>query len=574
MSPRRGLFPGSKDVRGVARLDENPVSTLVTVLNGYRTESVECSKRLFGDGWGSVPASDEEASIDIFVEGFSKGIDHATLLPSEVFCRALQTGSQGPPSTSSNIPRAWPGSLDVRGGELGLTVYLARAGEWLHPAGGDIEGRQKKHRHEWNTNATGQNIKEVAAHAKIARMMFQREDGKPGPSRNAFRVQFEPGPLGIELEEYPGQRGIVQVRHVLQSGQAELDGRLSAGCFVVAVGDWDEPDENTRPPSTTAVSAANAATAADDFGRSKTCGNISNSADVSSARIHKPAMIRSLAEFEEAVSSRQLDRLFVVWALDRYAPEALGALEELNSELNREMTAPHEWPMFASPANAWQGVEENLSPPDSGAQNPLDPSGAPILQRSCVLEGAPGWEPSSAFDGGKNSLEYSLSSDEPGGISHGVTRAREEGGLRTGEVHVEGSLATSAVGFHERNAEGPLGWASGGKDRAGWTKRNNDASITSRLEKGGIGDTRRWEFETGGGIFDEDDQGVAPRTQPSSNGARAPAAGPSLNETGKKPPPFPLGLQASAVDELDVFIWFCNNHESATMNVRMCPRAT
>lgn len=565
VSPLRELFPGCKEVRGVTRLDENPGATVVTILNGYRTQSVESSKRLSGDGWGSAPASDEEACIDIFVEGFSRGIDHTTLLPSEIFCRALQTGSRGPSSNSSTIPRESPRFLDARGGQLGLTVYLARAGAWLHAASGKVAGQQHEHRHEYNNNTANQNGNELAAEAKITRMMFQREDGTPGPSRNAFRVQFEPGPLGIELEEYPGQRGIVQVRHVLQSGQAELDGRLSAGCFVVAVGDWDEPD--TSIPRQ--VSAENAATTADDFDRPNTSGERSNAAGVSSARIHKPAMIRSLAEFEEAVSSRQLDRLFVLWALDRYTPEALTALEELNSELNRERTAAQEWSMFARSANAWQGREENLLPPDSRAQNLLDLFGAPILQRSMVLEGAPGWESGSAFGGGKNSLEYSLSSDEPGVISHGATRAREEGGLRTGEVHVEGSLTKSAVGFLERNAEGPSGLASEGEHRACWTKKTGDASMGSRLEKGGIGDTRRWEFETGGGIFDEDDQGVAPRTQPSSNGARVQAAGPSPNETGRKPPPFPLGLQASAVDEIAVFIWFCNSHESATMNVRI-----
>ena len=564
--PRRELFPAGEDLRGVARLDENPVATLVTILNGYRTQSDEGNTSLSGDGWGSVPAPEEEGCVDIFVEGFSKGIDHATLLPAEIFCRVLQTGNQGPPRASSNISRETARSVDARGRHLGLTVYLARAGERLDAADGDAERLPNEQRHRCSTSSGSQNNNELAAEATITHMMFQREDGKPGPSRNAFRVQFEPGPLGIELEEYPGQRGIVQVRHVLQAGQAEQDGRLSAGCFVVAVGNWDGPDTYTPPPVTIASYASGTAIGGGDYGSLNTSVQRSKEGGVAGARINKRAMIRSLAEFEEAVSSRQPDRLFVVWALDRCAPEAVAALGDPDSD--RERTAPHDWSMFASPINTWRGREEELTP-ESGVHNTLDPSSASILPRSYSQEGAPGWESGSAFASGKHSLEYSLSISEPGEIPHASTRASGQRSLRIGEEHAEHKLPTSAVGFRGGNAEGVVGSASGDKHREGWAKRNDGASVGSRLEKGKVGATGGWEFETGGGIFDEDDQGIAPRTHPSSKSVKAHAAGPSSNEADEKPPPLPLGLQASAVDEFAVFIWFCNNHESATMNVRM-----
>ena len=80
---------------------------------------------------------------------------------------------------------------------------------------------------------------------------------------------------------------------------------------------------------------------------------------------------------------------------------------------------------------------------------------------------------------------------------------------------------------------------------------------------GGTGEGGGWEFETGGGIFDEDDQGLASRKQPRRDG-HVPE---STDEPDEEKTLLPLGLQASIADDVAVCLWFCNNHESATMKV-------
>lgn len=568
-------MPASKDSRGVKQPKQPPASaTLVTVLNGYTTQRST-------EGWESHAGSDDENCVDVFVEGFSRGIDHATLLPAELFCRTLQNGSQGTTSSSSPPPGETPCSLNAREGSLGLTVFLARTGEWFDMLNCVVQDSRKEHPVRSNTYEASQDQDhdKLAADARITRMMFQRDDGKPGPSRNAFRVQFEPGPLGIELEEHAGNQGIVQVRQVLQAGQAELDGRLSAGCFVVAVGDWGEWSSSSRPPSSPSVGLPEAtarithgAVPCGSFDISDLGSNLRGGG--SSAKGHKPAIIRTLVEFEEAVSSRQPDRLFAVWALDRHASEAIAALG--SPESNHARPIPHEWSsesLYARPPK-----RSGEGPYSSGHEQrrPFDPLNTSSEQRPnnlddstkpTALEGAPGWELGSAFACGKDSLEYSLSSNEPGGGPYNRNRPREEDDPRIQGAEPEGYLSASAFASRTGNKGGEARSVSGERHRLDRTSGNGENS-RSRLRAGEMGTSGGWEFETGGGIFDEDDQGIAARKHPARNQVAVGATTSADDEAEHNPPPFPLGLQASMVDELGVFIWFYNNHESATMNVR------
>lgn len=554
--PRTELRSASKDSRGVAQPEKPPVSaTLVTVLNGYRTQ------RTSEDSESNLGADDENG-IDIFIEGFSKGIDHETLLPAELFCRTLQNGSQRPPHSSSSLPGEDPRSSNAREGSLGLTVFLARTDEWLDAVDGDVQqGPRKEYPVKPSTIEASQDHDNLAADANTTRMMFQRDDGKPGPSRNAFRVQFEPGPLGIELEEHPGNRGIVQVRQVLQAGQAELDGRLSAGCFVVAVGDWGESISSATPPPSPSENSpdythcgAHGADALGGFDISDLRPNSSERG--SSAKTHKPKIIRTLVEFEEEVSSRQPDRLFNVWALDRHAPEAIAALG--SPESNHVRTIPHEWS-----AESLYGRPQKGSGDGSHASVRRSDNLGDHVKRA-ILEGAPGWESGSAFAIGKDSLEYSLSSTEPGWAPYDRNRHREEGDWRKRGAEPEGNLAASTFGPPTGNM--------GGETRSDFAERyrigSNGKNGRSNLRATEIEASAGWEFETGGGIFDEDDQGIAARKHPASNQVAVGATMSATDEEENRSPPFPVGLQASVGDEFAVFIWFYNSHESAKMNVR------
>lgn len=567
-----------KDSRGAGQPEKPLVSaTLVTVLNGYRTQRSS-------EDWAFTAGSDDKNCIDIFVEGFSTGIDHATLLPAELFCRTLQHGSQGPPNSSSLVPGEAPHSLNAREGSLGLTVFLARTGEWFNTVDGVIQGARQEHRVKPNGSEASQDNEQQAVDTNTTRAMFHGEDGKPGPPRNAFRVQFEPGPVGIELEEHPGQRGIVQVRQVLQAGQAELDGRLSAGCFIVAVGDWGDSSSSEPPPRTPFDNSPDAAAfaAARVSNGTDTCGSLdvsdlrSNaSGDGSGAKTHKPTMIRSLVEFEDAVSSRQPDRLFFIWALERQAPEAIAALG--SPESNHVRTIPHEWSVESLYARPEKANGEVTYCSDNERERSFDPLNTSSLRKPNVLdesfkpaalEGAPGWELGSAFACGQDSLEYSVSSNERGGVPYDRNRPSEEGDLRIRGAQSKGNLsASSAFGSPNGTTGGEARSVSGEKHRIDWKSRSGEDG-RNRSKTGEFGASGGWEFETGGGIFDEDDQAIAARKHPAHNQVTIGETTSAASDAETKLPPFPLGLQASLVDEFAVFIWFYNNHESATMNVR------
>ncbi|CAM9980255.1 unnamed protein product [Ectocarpus fasciculatus] len=578
--PRQDSGLGAQELQGAARSAEGPpIPTVVTVLNGYRTQHRRDRTSAPGGDLTSaadVLSEDEESCIDVFVEGFSRGIDHETLLPSEMFCRALQNGSQGPPKSSSLISEDSRHLLDVREGYLGLTVLLARTSEWSGTVDGDVQGEKQDERIEPGIgDESDRDSEEFAAETAITRTIFQREDGTPAPSRNAFRVQFEPGPLGVELEEYPGERGIVRVRRVLQAGQAELDGRLSAGCLIVAVGGWDKSSPNsTLRPNTAAGAGAGvvALDGVDIYGNLDVPALRSSAMDGGSgAKAHKSAIIRSLVDFEEAVSCREPDRLFVLWALDRHAPEAVAALGP--PQANGVSTVPRGWSpasLYARRSNEGGGRGRGAFPPGSERQRKFEASKSPKSQRpedTAVPEGAPGWETATNLARGRDSLGYSLSSDGPNMTSFARNQASNAAGggqLQAGGGQPEADLAMSAFGSPKEVTGSEI--LTAGIDRLGWPSREGEGGA-QRFGEGGARSAKGWEFETGGGIFDDDDQGLAARKHPArSQATLAPAAAPA-DETEEKPPTFPLGLESSAVDDIAVFIWFCNNHESAVMKV-------
>lgn len=576
--PRQDSGLGAQELQGEARSAEgSPIPTVVTVLNGYRTQHMR--DRMSAPGGESASAAevfseDGESCIDVFVEGFSRGIDHETLLPSEMFCRALQNGRQGPPKLSSLISEDSRHLLDVREGYLGLTVFLARTSEWSGTVDGDIQGEKQDERIEPGVGDESDRDDEnlAAETAIITRMIFQREDGTPAPSRNAFRVQFEPGPLGVELEEYPGERGIVRVRRVFQAGQAELDGRLSTGCLIVAVGGWEESSANNTLRPNTASGAGDGDVALDGV---DIYGNLDVPALRSSAmdggsgdRANKSVIIRSLADFEEAVSCREPDRLFVLWALDRHAPEAVAALGP--PQAHGVSTVPRGW----SPASLYsrrRNEGRGAFLPGSEVQRPFEASKSPKSERyeETVPEGAPGWETVTNLARGRDS-GYSLPSEGPKLTSFARNQASHAAGggrLQAVGGQPEADLAMSAFGSPKEVTGSER--LTAGIDRLGWPSEEGEdgAHTAHRFGEGGARSARGWEFETGGGIFDDDDQGLAARKHPArSQATLAPAAAPA-DETEEKPPTFPLGLESSAVDDLAVFIWFCNNHESAVMKV-------
>lgn len=567
--PRCASSSGPQDSKGV-----NPnVATVVTVLNGYRTKSYIDRLTSKDGNWGFAADSDDEDCIDIFVEGFSRGIDHATLLPSEVFCRVLQNGSKG----ISDIPRNPSGeagpSLDVSERYLGLTILLARTGEWFQTAAQGPQNDQGGG--EADDNAADRNIDGHSSEAIITQLIFQRADGTPGPSRNASRVQFEPGPLGVELEAYPGRSGIVQVRRVLQAGQAELDGRLCAGSLIVAVGDWDESGVFDPPPPARdgdpAATRTVAAEGVDIYGSLDVINDTLRALD-ESAGVGKGSqgIIRSLGEIEQAISRRGSDRLFFLWVLDRQAPEAIAALGY--PEADGARTAPCKWSpqsTVASCQSEGNGEAEGPYPPSKireglstsfGISALLRPKSRHLEAENKPLGGAPGWESGSAFFGGKDSLEYSLSSNDVLATASNRSRTRPDDQLGERGVQPVSGPSQSALEY-------PKGVTRDGvfKSRKeidiNWTSRKEETTCSGyRFEKGGGASTVGWEFETGGGIFDEDDQGLAARKHPRE-------MPPARKADKELPQPFPLGLQASVVDEFAVFIWFCNNHESAVMKV-------
>ncbi|CAM9369717.1 unnamed protein product [Phaeothamnion confervicola] len=214
--------------------------------------------------------------------------------------------------------------------------------------------------------------------AEALERCFRGRYGLPGPPTSAFKVGFEAGQLGLELEENP-TRGYVTVKRVTPGAQAECDGRIFAGCLVVAAAvaveaaagtgaDAAGDATATTPTSAAGVREDDNASAIDADGTGTAVGATGNGdAAVAVAAMTGPIdnagtpaatnddsgsapsgssapaapttatlaesnftmeVIRSLGDFEymlrrmAAAGANQLD----VYFLDRYAPKAIAAL--------------------------------------------------------------------------------------------------------------------------------------------------------------------------------------------------------------------------------------------------------
>ena len=488
-------------------------STCVIILNGYNLRASQSSEWCAG-------GIQEDTDVDVCLQSCSRFFEHATLFPSQWIRRTLQNGSLRV-NISNNIPGCTSGTEEV---SFGLIVVLAGTDDWsvcggLHDPqawrghlGSDESGKSLG----LNSCSDENNLPEASVE-KVTRCIFQAEDGTPGPSRNAFRLEFEPGPLGMELHEDPDRRGIVQVRRILQAGQAEQDGRLSVGSLIVAVGDWGGC--NSATTGLTAGAFDNRIKSEERF-----------------------VLVRSLVELEGASLSREPDQLFHLWAIDREAPEVVSAL---------------------------------------GAPNPTEGSRGPT----------PGWYSRPHFSG----LEASADTEDPRTVEVGTVASCSARSLSDCEAsvirvfgagdgfdtpagtekqeEVLGRESRRSKGIHEERcsraarSDPNLPSACGlSFDRGRDIKSNGLMSRESRVIDENYSAQRResddqrgaWEFETGGGIFNEDDEGLAARRRPSRDVRK---------QVQVERPVFPLGLQASATDTFPVFICFCNNHTSAAMQV-------
>lgn len=554
----------------------------MTILNGYMPTPTLLRGRS-GDGH----AEKEGACIDVFVSGLgTTGIDHATLHPSELFRRVLQTVPPPPPAAEEApvLPEG-PHSLDDKESSHGLTILLAGSEDWLKYGNGFQRTQRAPEQGDphidlWrreNGTSESANLQHVELpEENVVRLLFRREeDGTLAPSHNAFRVQFEPGPLGMELEEVSGDRGVVQIRQVLQAGQAEQDGRLFAGFLVVAVGDWED-----KYAAATAMDNADPTIVGGFMGAAST--------DVSTKHANattRPAVLRSLRELEEAVVRRDPNKLFFLWALDRTAPEAIAALGPPQPVASDARKFPRGW--SAQPLL----TEENPKHSDSRGSKrgePTDPrydNSAPYDNEALSSGGV--IAPSSRTRTGGNSSQRVGTTVVSGGGAPGWESNREYANNGVGNIGDKCAFSRGEqpeVFYHDRASEGTkrvppsvLQTEAGLSSIQGFPLRDPSHPMsatpgaeacrpnsTTRItgECFSSGEERGWDFETGGGIFDDDDQGLAARKQPLRHN------GDDAEEPVNDRPPLPLGLEASTADEFSVFIWFSNNHESAVMQVR------
>ena len=708
------------------------------------TISPACGSGRGGGGDGEEEGCEGQCCVDVFVQGFSSaGIEHTTLIPSAVFRGTLHrrpTSRLVVPAVSSNcIPEEDEAKAltKLREDHLGLTVFLARAGDWsdYNNAGGfnggcgisysqgigtthddgvgtpdsrslnDVsshkeDSESRNMRSEWThsdqirsesmhservkfartQSERMQSVKPMQPAGRIqqaepiqsnstTRIIFEREDGTPGPSQNAFRVQFEPGPLGMELEEDPHQRGVVRIRRLLQAGQAERDGRLSVGCLVVAVGDWGGGhDDSTSDDSVLADRSGRSghpgrSERSGPSGRSertersehagrggwserggwRTRATLGNNHLVTTAGMSSsgPALIRSLRQLEDAMSSRNDGQLFVVWALDRLAPEAIAALGIPRPTSAQNLS--HRWPSNILPSRhkylCGTGAAVGLGPGGHGAHHEhvssnMTSRGSFYSASTRFSHGGDGmemqgggvarWQSNRSF-GGRDRSRFSMPVDEgkvspsdrgetrwgggelgeaetslrstSSGASGGSGKCRESGASiarpasrsktaseAVGDDCQEGMGSETDINVTGTDGYPPTCSARGPPPRpplsasrekhaprtwtGGYNDNDNDENNVETVVPGGVRQERGgrgWEFETGGGIFDEDDQGLAGRKQPRRSEDIPEVA---YAEPEREKRWLPLGLQTSTADEVAVCLWFCNNHESATMKVR------
>ncbi|CAM9897537.1 unnamed protein product, partial [Discosporangium mesarthrocarpum] len=534
------------------------------------------------ESFGSTSAA--PATVDVYIQAQSKGFEHVELSPSAIFHRAIQQNlfQIRPPRKDSSCGQG-QGDWDTgrEKVESGLTILVADAKDWCIP----FQGRQHS-RSETDlsinpktsfTSSPGEdgdyNLEDTHGNnAEMVELLFRMADGTPGPPRSAFQVQFEPGPLGMELEEDPNGRRLVQVRRVLQAGQAENDGRPCAGSLVIAVGDWGGVGVSNAGVGGRNESDNTDGGGSGDSGRGQESGpgpphrvvsGCGNSEDEEELSLHKDqGLVRSLADFEAAILGRSPDDLFFVWMVDRYAPEAMAALGE---------------PRDTTTSTSTTGLQpRSSSPPVGGGHHHHGAGGKtwptvplPGIESEQLDKAVPGrnWG-ALGWEVGYNNRESQRGSS----VVDQATRPQGSGCPHpsTGDAVGRRSCVSSKVGEegtgrsvmgHPDSVLHEPGLASGieaAKRGLEWVSGKEGDGLRDDFDKEGV--RCGWDFKTAVGVFEdrEEDQALAARKIPRGETPQFEAGLAVTHPEAIRP----LGLGASVVDEDSVFLWFSNNHRS------------
>eukprot|EP00611_Tribonema_gayanum_P028080 TRINITY_DN7109_c0_g1_i4.p1 TRINITY_DN7109_c0_g1~~TRINITY_DN7109_c0_g1_i4.p1 ORF type:complete len:543 (-),score=147.67 TRINITY_DN7109_c0_g1_i4:757-2385(-) len=164
------------------------------------------------------------------------------------------------------------GSLSAMTG--GITVLLG--------TDEDLAGGAAQAAAVWATGSSAQQLEQRGGLSGL----FPSEDGTIPMPRSVYRLDFAPGPMGMELQ-CDAHKGLVSVRGVLRGGQAAADGRVHAGHLILAAGGWR-----------------------------------------ASARPVNRVVVRSLADFEGIAVGRDPDVPLSIFFLDPDSPEAVQAFWE------------------------------------------------------------------------------------------------------------------------------------------------------------------------------------------------------------------------------------------------------
>lgn len=546
-------------------------TTSVTILNGHRRGEVS-GKKSNEQADDSEEEGPKKLAIDVYLHGLPTRMKHATLEPSEMFHRTHQRKRRYLPDlgSSSNAERDARSEITEKTCSSGLTVLLCGAGDWLNcqPLQDSQDGilqdciDMNDLARECSPPST-----RTSQTSGTVDTLFRNKYGQPCPSKHAFRVQFEPGPLGMELEEDCHGRGLVRIRRILQASQAEQDGRLSPGFLVIAVGNSINISEH-----------GGLNTLSEDMGDYRPKSE--------SSRLR---MIRCLADFEEAIMHQDPHSLFVVWMLDRFSPDAVATL---GSPAVSSTDLMHCWrsPQSISAERGEVGLDvktscchyfhkdasEGFSHSNPGGKVTCkSPSYLGDSGRQATREGVP-----HTGESGKHCLEPTLdgaASRWGSPNSPALGQSERQYSWREMDPPCESDAETRTRGEHHHHTRNATPQTPSASERrlvdslpSGMPRppdARDSASDLCHVSKSITRDKEKWEFETGGGIFDEHDQGLAARRPGGGNSSMRPGNVQEEN-TVEETPSLPLGLQASTDDDITIFIWFCNSHASGLMHVR------
>lgn len=576
IAPRRYRRAQASGHRSSSRTTEWRAGKIdITILNGHRRAGNTQDKPEVTLGHsGSEYDHPDEQVVDVYVHGSSTRLEHAALLPYEVYCRTLRRRAQRLPSlTGLKIIARNRAQDDRPRASLGITILLCGAGDWVSCESSEPCTDDEHLSSETASTSTfldpGKDLPypvEAAAKADgVTRLLFSDQNGRSSLAEDAFRVQFGPGPLGMELEENPSKRGVVQIRRVLEGGQAQQDGRLAVGSLILAVNDWTHP-----------ITFKDAEGTSEEYTGER----------IPDGHPHEPCAVRSLTAVEEALAHRDPDGVFVVWALNRSAPAAVAALGPPKLE------RPPLPPGARSSTSLFTGFDVTK---DAVRRD---------KQKSRV-DGST-WAPGSSFT--KAGTRASLGNDErcvgrnareaAFRCTHGnELRFDAALGRSIGPESDEGSRLSYFGGRYAQGESPPPSSPTSGTSlpcdslyspattpTTSHPPEGSPPELFSRLSpeelripaspgysckvtEGCTMVEKKWEFETAGGLLNNHDDELLARRRPACERNMIGSAGSQSEEEVEETPLLPFGLQASKSDDFPVYISFCNSHASGLMRV-------